>query len=114
MDPRAFTDEQLDAAIGVLSDPVRLRDAQDLVMRAAPRLGRVLEAALDQGGWFGTAHDQAIREATALEAHEERIQVVRSLLGEETRLGMFVGVAVGIGLARELGLAAPDTADDEH
>ena len=31
---------------------------------------------------------------------------VRTLLAEETRLGMFVGVAVGFELARELGTTA--------
>ena len=33
----------------------------------------------------------------------ERIRAVRTLLAEETRLGMLVGVAVGFELARELG-----------
>jgi len=33
---------------------------------------------------------------------EERITALRTLLAEETRVGMFVGVAVGFGLAREL------------
>lgn len=111
MDPRALTDAELDAAIDAIADPARLKAAQDLVMRTAPALGRVLQAALEQGGWFGPAHDQALREATAAGDHAQRVQDVRALLAEETRLGMFVGVAVGIGLARELDLgpaAAPD------
>jgi hypothetical protein len=112
VDSHPASDQELDAAIEALSDPARLREAQDLVMRVAPRLGGVLGAALDHGGWFGSAHQQAIREATALEEHGERIRAVRSLLGEETRLGMFVGVAVGIELARELGLAAPRANDE--
>ena len=39
---RAYTDAELDAAIAELSDPARLRDAQDIVTRAAPSLQRVL------------------------------------------------------------------------
>ena len=33
---------------------------------------------------------------------EARMRAVRTLLAEETRLGMLVGVAVGLELAREL------------
>jgi hypothetical protein len=98
----AYTDEELDAAIGVLSDPERLREAQDLVARAAPSLQRVLDVALAEGGWFDTAHEQAVREAASESDPRERDRAVRTLLAEETRLGMFVGVAVGFELARTL------------
>ncbi|MGZ4194798.1 MAG: hypothetical protein ACXVRW_20345, partial [Solirubrobacteraceae bacterium] len=63
MPERAYTDAELDAAIAELSDPTRLRDAQDVVMRAAPSLQRVLAAAIAEGGWFDAAHEQAVREA---------------------------------------------------
>ena len=59
----AYTDADLDAAIAAISDPERLREAQDLVARAAPALQHVLDAALAEGGWFDTAHEQAVREA---------------------------------------------------
>lgn len=72
-------------------------------MRLAPSLQAVLSSALEEGGWFGAAHDQAIREAVAQDDPHDRIRVVQSLLAEETRLGMLVGVAVGFELARELG-----------
>ncbi len=36
---------------------------------------------------------------------QERLRALRTLLAEETRLGMLVGVAVGFELARELGQA---------
>ena len=62
---RAYTDAELDAAIAELTDPTRLRDAQDVVMRAAPSLQRVLAAAIAEGGWFDAAHEQAVREAAA-------------------------------------------------
>jgi hypothetical protein len=99
---RAYTDDDLDAAISELSNPERLRAAQDLVSRAAPSLQRVLDQALAEGGWFDAAHEQAVGEAVGTEDPEERARAVRTLLAEETRLGMFVGVAVGFELSRAL------------
>jgi hypothetical protein len=99
---RAYTDAELDAAVAAISDPGRLGQAQDIVMRTAPSLQRVLANALAQGGWFDRGHDQAVREATRAEAPAERERAVRTLIAEETRLGMLVGVAVGFQLAREL------------
>jgi hypothetical protein len=104
---RQYTDADLDAAIAALSEPGRLRAAQDLVARAAPGLHRVLDEALDQGGWFDSAHEQALREAAAEEDPALRAMAVRTLVFEETRLGMFVGVTVGFELARELSQASP-------
>ncbi|MGH2856873.1 MAG: hypothetical protein ACRDMJ_05250 [Solirubrobacteraceae bacterium] len=102
MPERAHTDAELDAAIAQLTDPGRLRDAQDVVMRSAPSLQRVLAAAITEGGWFDAGHEQAVREATGEEEAEARMRAVRTLLAEETRLGMLVGVAVGYELARTL------------
>ncbi|MGH2926882.1 MAG: hypothetical protein ACRDL8_01620 [Solirubrobacteraceae bacterium] len=102
MPERAHTDAELDAAIAQLTDPGRLRDAQDVVMRSAPSLHRVLAAAITEGGWFDAGHEQAVREATGEEEAEARLRAVRTLLAEETRLGMLVGVAVGYELARTL------------
>jgi len=99
---REFSDSEVEAAIAALSQPGRLRSAQDLVARSAPRLERVLGEALDDGGWFGPAHEQAVREAAGAEPPEERGRAVSALVAEETRLGMLVGVAVGLELAREL------------
>ena len=103
MPDRAHTDVELDAAIAAISEPGRLQDALDLVTRAAPSLQRVLAAALSEGGWFDTGHEQAVREATSSEEPVERLRLVHTLLAEETRLGMLVGVAVGFELAGELG-----------
>jgi hypothetical protein len=100
---RAYTDAELDAAITAVTEPRRLREAQDLVMRTAPALQRVLAVALEEGGWFEPGHEQALREATEMEDRGERIRAVRTMLAEETRLGMLVGVAVGFALADELG-----------
>jgi hypothetical protein len=100
---RAYTDAELEAAIAALADPARLREAQDLVASQAPALARVLATALEEGGWFDLGHNQAVREAAAHEDAGERIRAMRTMLAEETRLGMLVGVAVGFELARQLG-----------
>jgi hypothetical protein len=99
---RAYTDAELDAAIAAITDPERLREAQDLVTRSAPALQNVLNAALEEGGWFSSAHDEAVRETTGRSDPAERVRGVKTMLAEETRLGMLVGVAVGFQLAREL------------
>ncbi len=98
----AYTDEQLDAALEALSDPERFREAEALVAAAAPRLQRVLAGALEQGGWFAESHDDATVRAARTEDEAERLTAVRTLLAEETRIGMLVGVAVGWALADEL------------
>ena len=99
---RAYTDAELEAAIAAIADPERLRAAQDLVARSAPTLHRVLATALEEGGWFDVGHNQAVREAAAHDDLGERVRAVRTMLAEETRLSMLVGVAVGFELAREL------------
>ena len=96
------TDADLDAAIAALSEPGRLREAQQLVTRAAPALGQVLDAAVNEGGWFDAAHNQAVREAAAKSDPQERADAIQALIAGELRVGMFVGVAVGFELAREL------------
>jgi hypothetical protein len=103
---RAYTDAELDAAVGAITEPGRLTEAQDVVMRSAPALQRLLGQALQDGGWFEGGHEQAVREAATAEDPDERINRVRTMLVEETRLGMLVGVAVGFELARELSKSA--------
>ena len=100
--PRSYSDEQLEAAVEALSDPERFREAEAMVAAAAPRLQRVLASALEQGGWFVESHDDASARAAGTEDEAERLTAVRTLLAEETRMGMLVGVAVGWALANEL------------
>lgn len=100
---RPYTDEELEAAVAAINDPARLRSAQELVMRTAPGLQQLLGIALDEGGWFDAGHEQAVREAASRPDPDQRLRDVRTLLAEETRLGMLVGVAVGFELAHELG-----------
>jgi hypothetical protein len=100
--PRSYTDEELNATIEQLTDPAALRAGQDVVMRAAPSLQRVLAAAMADGGYFDSAHQQAARDVAADPDPQARMRALETMLAEETRLGMLVGVAVGFELARRL------------
>jgi hypothetical protein len=100
---RRFTAEEVDAAVAALSeDPERFAHAQEIVTHAAPGLQRVLDDALFAGGWFGAAHERQVEGAASVDDPAERLAAVRTLVAEETRLGMLVGVAVGIELLSEL------------
>jgi hypothetical protein len=99
---RAFTDAELEAAVQALSDPERFRAATALIQRAAPQLQTLLGIALKEGGWFEETHEHAVQIAALTDDPVERVAAVRTLLAEEARLGMMVGVAVGYELAREL------------
>lgn len=112
MPDRVYTDAEVDAAIAALTDTERLRDAQELVARAAPGLQRALGEALLEGGWFDRAHDQAVREAAGQSDPELRTLSVRTLVAEETRLAMLVGVAIGFELAHELGAVQTSTQEE--
>jgi hypothetical protein len=102
VEKREFTEAELDAALETLSDPERLREAERRVARAAPQLQRILNQALHEGGWFDEAHESQVRGAATAADEAERLTAVRTLLAEETRMGMLVGVAVGWELARTL------------
>jgi hypothetical protein len=97
------TDAELEAAVERLSDPERFREAEARVARIAPGLQRILAQALHEGGWFGEAHEGELLKAATTPDQDERLRAVRTLLADETRLGMLVGVAVGWELALELG-----------
>ena len=98
-----FTDEQLSAALEALTDPARFREIERRVAAAAPQLQQILVTALAEGGWFDSTHEQQVASVVAVEDPAERLTLFRTLLAEETRIGMLVGVAVGWELARELG-----------
>jgi hypothetical protein len=99
---RRYTAEQVDAAVQALGDAARFGHASEIVTHAAPGLQRLLAEALAEGGWFGAAHESQIAQAALMDDPDERLRAVRTLVAEETRLGMLVGVAVGLELAREL------------
>lgn len=96
------SDQRLERAIEALLDPERFRAAEGRVMRAAPQLQRVLAGALSEGGWFDSSHAEQLAKATSIDDPSERLAALRTLLAEEARLAMLVGVAVGWELALEL------------
>ncbi len=107
-----FSDAEVERAIQALSEPGRFAEAEARVAGMAPSLQRVLAEALQAGGWFDEAHDSQIRKAAGTDGDAERMAAFRTLLAEETRVGMLVGVAVGWELARELdNTAGEDPAD---
>lgn len=96
------SDAELDAAIERLLDAERFAEAERIVARAAPQLQKVLAAALAEGGWFGESHEAETLKAATAPDPDERVAAVRSLLAEEARMGMMVGVAVGWALHEEM------------
>jgi hypothetical protein len=100
-EPR-YSDQQIDAALDAISDPDAFREAEATVARVAPRLQMVLAEALDAGGWFGESHEAGVLKAATTPSEEERLIAVRTLLAEEARMGMMVGVAVGWALSEQL------------
>lgn len=111
----SYSAAEVDAAIAALGDPERLGHAQEVVTHAAPALQRILLQALQEGGWFGSAHAAEVQRAAGEADLHERLRLVDTLVAEQTRLGMFVGVTVGFQLARELarGQEQPTTAATE-
>jgi hypothetical protein len=100
--PERHSDAEIDAAIEALSDPARLEEAQQLVASKAPQLQRILDIALASADWFDTAHQAEVLKAAGTADPDERVTAVRTLIAEETRVSMLVGVAVGYELAQRL------------
>ena len=96
----------LDAAVERLTEGTRLREAEARVAAAAPALQMVLADALAAGGWFEDSHRRELERVAAIEDPSERLTAVATMLAEETRVAMMVGVAVGWALAEELGESA--------
>lgn len=102
MSEERYSAEEVDAAVAALSDPERFGHAQEIVTHAAPGLQAVLGNALAQGGWFDEAHEAQLSSAAGTEDPAARVAAIQTLVEEETRLGMLVGVSVGFELARVL------------
>ena len=98
----SYTDEQIEAAVEALTEPGRFDEAEAIVLRAAPGLQRILADALASEGWFAESHETELRKALEIPDDAERATALRTLLAEETRMGMLIGVAVGWALAQEL------------
>jgi Lon protease-like protein len=97
-----YSDEQIDAAIEAISKPEAFREVERAVARAAPRLQQVLAEALSAGGWFEESHEAEVLKAATTPDEDERLAAVRTMLAEEARMGMMIGVAVGWALAEKL------------
>jgi hypothetical protein len=97
-----YTDAQLEAALEALNEPGRLDEAQRLVASTAPQLQGILNLALESADWFGSAHQAEVLRAAGVADPDQRMVAVRTLVAEETRVSMLIGVAVGYELARLL------------
>jgi hypothetical protein len=106
---RAYSDEEVEAAIAAVSDPARLEAAQRLVAQNAPQLQRIFNEALEAADWFDSAHQAEVSRAAGEPDPEERLRAFRTLVAEETRLSMLVGVAVGF----ELGHVLMESTEEE-
>ena len=100
--PERHSDAEIDTAIEALSDPQRLEEAQRLVQAKAPQLQRILDQALEAADWYGSAHQAEVLRAAGRADPDERVAAVRTLVAEETRVSMLIGVAVGYELAQIL------------
>jgi hypothetical protein len=99
---RPYSDEDLEAAVQALAEPGRLDEAQRAMAGQAAGIQRILNQALEDADWFGSAHQAEVRKATEIEDPGRRAVAVRTLIAEETRVSMLIGVAVGLELAHAL------------
>lgn len=99
---RAYSDAEIQAAVELMADPDRLEQAQRVVTSAAPQLQAILDQALESADWYGKAHQAQVLNAAGRPDPDERLGAVRTLIEEETRVSMLIGVAVGFELAHVL------------
>ncbi len=85
-----------------LTEPGRLDEAQKIVASQAPQLQLVLNEAISDANWLGSAHDEQVLKAAGVADPDESVAAVKALMMEEARIAMLIGVAVGIQLEREL------------
>lgn len=107
-----YSEAELEAAVEALTDSDRFREAEELVAAAAPSLQRVLAEAMASGGWFEDAHQNALRDAAGHEDAERRLRDLKTVLAEENRVAMMIGVAVGWTLADELAPQPPNESNE--
>lgn len=97
-----YSRAEIEAAVEALSDADRFEEATRIVTTVAPSLQGVLASALEAGGWFEEAHQAQLSEAAALADPDERAARLRTVLAEETRISMMIGVAAGWALSEQL------------
>jgi hypothetical protein len=88
--------------VQALAEPGRLEEAQRLVAGNAPQLQRIIDQALVDSEWFGATHAAEVRKAATVGDPAQRVVAVATLVAEETRVSMLIGVAVGMELAHLL------------
>jgi len=93
---------RVEAVLTEMAEPGGFESAEDRIAEIAPQLQKLLDGALSAGGWFDDAHESMVLKAATAPDDNERINLVRHLVLEQTRLGMLVGVAVGWELAERL------------
>jgi hypothetical protein len=98
----SYSQERIEAAVEALTEPGRFERAEAIVSSGAPGLQKILAEALASGGWFAESHESELRKAVELSDPEERATAIRTMLAEEARMAMMIGVAVGWALAEEL------------
>lgn len=101
----AYSEQDLadvEAALAEIAEPGGFESAEERIAEIAPQLQKLLDGALSAGGWFDDAHESMVLKASTAPDDNERINLVRHLVLEQTRLGMLVGVAVGWELAERL------------
>lgn len=96
------SDVRLREAIERIRSGDGLAEAERVIASVAPELRTLLAEALDSGGWFGEPHEAETLKVATMPDEQARIEALRSLLAEETNIGMLVGVAVGWALRAEL------------
>ena len=100
----SVTPAELEAALEALREPGRFDAAERLVGLAAPGLHRILIEAMASGGWNSDDDAREIEKVLAADSPDVARAGILGLLGEQSRVAMLVGVAVGIELAAELEL----------
>ena len=100
--PERFSDEQLGAALEASATPAA--SGRSSAAWPPPRLSssRSWRARWPRAAGSTPRTSSGSPDVAALEDPEERLTHFRTLLAEEARMGMLVGVAVGWELAREL------------
>ena len=111
---RTYTAAEVDAAVACMTDPERFDHATEIVTHAAPSLAAVLDRALAEGGYYGSTHEELLLRASEEADPRARLEAVRALVDEQTRVGMLVGVAVGFELADELAAGTEQTLTEEN
>jgi len=99
---------RVEAVLTEMAEPGGFESAEDRIAEIAPQLQKLLDGALSAGGWFDDAHESMVLKAATAPDDNERINLVRHLVLEQTRLGMLVGVAVGWELAERLAGRGPE------